>query len=52
LKSTCNALASACLEAAREPRVRALLFWLLLLAPRTMLELRRAERQRERLLAA
>jgi hypothetical protein len=45
-----RALGLACLEAAREPRVRPLLFPLLLIAPKTILELRRAE-QRSRLAA-
>jgi hypothetical protein len=38
-----HALARACEEAAREPKVRALLFMLLLRGPRTLCELRRAE---------
>ena len=40
-----RALGLACQEAADEPRVRPLLFALLLLAPKTILELRRAARQ-------
>jgi hypothetical protein len=41
-----HALGTACLEAAREPRVRGLLFRVLLLAPRTLCELRQAELER------
>ena len=47
-----HALAKACEEAADTPRVRPLLFLLLLAAPRTLCELRRAEQQRARRLAA
>ena len=47
-----HALARACEEAAAEPKVRPLLFALLLLAPRTILELRRADRRETRRLAA
>lgn len=39
-----HGLAHACLEAASNPRVRPLLFALLPRAPRTLCELRRAER--------
>jgi hypothetical protein len=45
-------LAKACEEAADEPRVRPLLFKLLLAAPLTLAQLVRAERQAERRLAA
>ena len=44
-------LASACREASREPQVRALLLRLLLIAPSTILELRRVERLARRLAA-
>ena len=47
-----RALAAACAEAAREPRVRALLFMLLLRAPRTLCELARTERRAARRIAA
>jgi hypothetical protein len=46
-----HALGNACLEAAATPRVRPLLFMLLLRAPKTIAELWRAERQRARLAA-
>jgi len=45
-------LASACLEAAREPRVRALFFLVLLRAPRTLLQIAADERRARRRLAA
>jgi len=47
-----HSLAKACEEAADEPRVRPLLFKLLLAAPLTLAQLVRAERQAERRLAA
>jgi hypothetical protein len=45
-----HALEKACIEGAREPRVRALLFMLLLRAPRTLLQIA-ADEQRARLAA-
>jgi hypothetical protein len=45
-----RALGSACLEAATTPKVRPLLFALLLVAPRTLLQI--AAEQRARRLAA
>ena len=47
-----HALAKACEEAADTPRVRPLLFLLLLRAPRTLCELVQAERREARRLAA